>query len=335
VKDLGLAQGLGDAVPDDADVIFVMGPSERFSDPEVEALRRFADGGGKLFLALDPEAKVDHAPLAAIVGVSWKQALVINDDVVFRMKNTEADKKILVAKRFSSHAAVSTMSKMSAQGRAVLMPGAAPIDKLDGADKDLKIDLAVKSVPGSYLDLDGNWAFDKDTEKRDTYNLAAVVTRSVAPGEDAKKDEKKDEKDKDKAPTDADSEMRAFVVGDADAFSDVALDFAQTNQIFFGDVIRWLGGEESFTGEINSEEDVAIVHTKEQDQKWFYTTVVLIPALVGGVGFFVSRRTKRKPAAKPAPKAERGEEPPKKKKKRVAKAKPPEESVGEAPGEGA
>jgi hypothetical protein len=56
VKDLGLAQGLGRDVPAEADVVFVLGPTEPFGSEEIESLRRYAGRGGKLFLALDADA---------------------------------------------------------------------------------------------------------------------------------------------------------------------------------------------------------------------------------------------------------------------------------------
>ena len=57
VKDLGLAQGLGRDVPDDADVVLVVGPTEGFSSEELASLRRYVnERHGKLFMALDPDA---------------------------------------------------------------------------------------------------------------------------------------------------------------------------------------------------------------------------------------------------------------------------------------
>jgi len=56
LKDLGLAQGSASDVPDDADVVLVLGPSEPFAAEEISALQRYADRGGHLFIALDPDA---------------------------------------------------------------------------------------------------------------------------------------------------------------------------------------------------------------------------------------------------------------------------------------
>ena len=285
IKNLGAAQGLGNTVPDDADIVVVLGPTDPFSPQEVEALKRYGEGGGSLLLALDPDAKIDLQPLAEIVGVKWSPGIVVNDKVLYRIKNNDSDKKILVAKRFSSHAAVSTLSKLAARGAAVLVPGAAGLDKLDKSDKSFKVDFAVKSVPGSYVDLNENWTYDKDSEKKATFNLVAAVSKSVVPSEE--EDKKK------KAKGDA-FEMRAMVIGDADVFTDPVMDFAKTNRLLFLEAMRWLGGEESFSGEISEEEDVRIVHTKEQDQAWFYGAIVGVPGSLGGVALFLARRRRRR-----------------------------------------
>jgi hypothetical protein len=283
VKNLGLPEGLGSDVPDDAYVVLVLGPTEPFAEREVESLKEYAARGGALMLAIDPDAKIDLSPLAAIAGVTWNQDLVINDQVLYRMKRNESDKKILVAKRFSSHASVSTLSKLAARGAAVLLPGACALEKLDGVDKALKIDFAVKSVPGSYIDLNGSWSFDKDgeqAEKKGTFNLAAATSRKIEGGDD------------DSAP-----EMRVFLVSDADGFTDPVMEYAKTNQLLFVEALRWLGGEESFSGEATSEEDVRIVHTKGEDSVWFYATIIGAPSMVLGLGLFLlyGRRKKDPP----------------------------------------
>ncbi len=74
VKDLGLGQGLGNELPADADVVIVLGPTEPFAREEVAALKRWVDGGGKLLLALDPDA-VSAADLVRAPGAVPAEAL--------------------------------------------------------------------------------------------------------------------------------------------------------------------------------------------------------------------------------------------------------------------
>jgi hypothetical protein len=278
IKNLGLKEGLGSQVPDDATVVFVLGPSTPFSDAEIETLKRYADGGGALFIALDPESREPElARVAEIVGVKWSPDLVINDQILFAVDRTSSDKKNLAAGSFSAHASVSSLMKLSQRGAAVLLAGAGPLEPIEG--RGYKVDPAVKSPPQSYLDLNGNWSFDADSEKKAVFNLVVAATRALDPGAEPKKG----------------PEARAIVVGDAGAFTDPFMQFAQTNQLLFLDAFRWLGGEESFIGgAITDEEDIRIVHTQDEDQLWFYGTIVVVPGMVLGLGLLFTRRRRHK-----------------------------------------
>ena len=108
--------------------------------------------------------------------------------------------------------------------------------------------------------------------------------------EKKKKAEDKKEQAKDKA-KDA-QEFRAFVLADADALSDLVMGRVVGNQVLFVDALRWLVGEESVQGLPNTEEDKRIEHTKQVDLGWFYATIFGAPALVLGLGLFVSLRSR-------------------------------------------
>ena len=63
------------------------------------------------------------------------------------------------------------------------------------------------------------------------------------------------------------------------------------------DSVKWLGGEEVFAGEVVSEDDKPIQHTKNQDAVWFTLTIVGMPLLVlalGLVGTWARRRGARR-----------------------------------------
>ncbi|WP_437475463.1 Gldg family protein [Sorangium sp. So ce1014] len=274
IKDLGLAQGLGSELPKDAGVVIVLGPQKEFLPEEVAALKRYADGGGHLLLALDPEAKVDLSPLAGAVGLTWKPEVLANDRVHVRRRFNDSDHAMLVSTRYSSHASVSTLSR-HAQQAPTIFPGASSLDKVEGGD--LKIDFVVRSLGETFADANGNFKFDDGSEKRSAYNLAAAVSKELAPGGGDGKDKK---------------ELRAFVVADADVFSDAAFR-NEPNIVLALDAFRWLGGEESFAGEITTNEDVRIEHTKEKDQVWFWATILVAPAMVLGLGLFITRRGRR------------------------------------------
>ena len=277
-KDLGLPQGLAANVPDDAAMVIVLGPSQAFQAEEVASLKRYFEKGGRLVLALDPDFKVDLAPLAAAAGLTWKPAVLATDDArhFYPLRHNDSDHAILLTNRFSSHASVSSLSKVS-QRTAVVFRGAAALDKADG--NTANVDFAVRALAETFDDDNGNFTFDKETEKRSGYNLAAAVTKPTG-------EKGKDGKDK---------EMRAFVLGDADALSDGAVGDTP-NGLLALDVIRWLGGDESFLGAVTSNEDVKIEHTKQKDAFWFYGMVFVVPLSVLGAGFLATRRRTKKSA---------------------------------------
>ncbi len=276
VRDLGATTGLGVDVPDDATLVVVLGPEHPFLPEEVASLERYASRGGKLFLCLDPEPKVDLAPLAGLVGLAASSSVLANDRVHMRRRFNDSDRVILATNRFSSHAAVSTLSRIASHP--VFFLGAASLAKKPGADAALKIDFAVSAMPDTFDDANGNYRFDPPAEKRSAYPLVAAVSRSVPPPADGSK-KKSDE-------------MRAFVVGDADAVSDAALS-NDGNVLLVADGVHWLTGEESLAGAVSTTEDVLIEHTKQKDQLWFYGTIFAAPALVLGGGLAYTRRLRR------------------------------------------
>lgn len=299
LQDLGLAQGLGREVPSDADVLIILGPATPFAPEELAAIRRYVEGGGKVFLALDVDAPSEDlagaAPnhtwlteLAAIVGTTFVPTTLADAENYVVRHGNAADRKILPTTRFSSHASVTTLSRNPARGVVVL--GASHLTK--DAQNDAKAEVAVRSMASVFEDKNRNFERDEG-ESIQEYTLAMAVTKAVeatarvaapTPEQNADKDT---EKPSDKL------EMRAFVVADADVFSDLLMPRVSGNPLLAFDAIRWLVGEESLAGQIESEEDVRVEQTKQMNMAWFYSTVLGVPAAVLILGVVVSRRGRK------------------------------------------
>jgi hypothetical protein len=211
--------------------------------------------------------------LAALAGLSVDSSVLANDkgdSVAFA--GNKSDRTRIVTNRFGSHASVSTLSRHSAW---VVLFGSGSLSKLDPNDKT--VTFALHSTATTFPDRNGNFEADA-TETRSSFELAAAVARKGPAGASDKSDK----------PT----EQRSFVLADADLFSDLVLKNVPTNRFLLLDAVRWLSGEESLSGEVNSEEDVRIEHTKNKDVLWFYATILGIPILVLGLGLGWSRRIK-------------------------------------------
>jgi hypothetical protein len=276
VRDLGPAEGLATDVPKDATLVMVLGPTKPFAAEEIGALQRFLARGGRLFLALDPDGGVDLHELLDPMGIKVTMRTLANDQVYARRTHQDADRANLVAGLYSSHPSVSTLSRQGMRAPVVL-PGAMAIETLrdrTAAQKEYTIDFTVHAHFATFPDMNGNFQQDPG-EERKAWELAAAISNK---------------KDK--------TEQRVFLVGDSDFLTDQAVRFAG-NGLLVLDPVRWLIGEESFAGQISTEVDIPITHTRKQDVAWFYSSIFAVPGLVLGLGAFVTRRRRRVRRASP------------------------------------
>lgn len=264
VKNLGVTEGSAVAVPDDAAAVIVAAPETPLLPEELTTLKAYWEGGGRLFVLLDPES--DKLPeLLATLGVEAGDTVLAHDQAFISQNRGLADRVLLVSNKFGSHESTKTLSRNSTQ-LALILPTVVSVQK--AADTDSKVTTLVRSFPDTWADTNGNRQPDP-SEERKVYDIAVAVTPAAGEG-------------------------RAVVVGDVNVLSDPVLGVSKGNAIFAVDSLRWLVGDESIAGETESEEDVKIVHTRDEDQLWFYATTFAIPLLVLGFGVIVIQFRRRK-----------------------------------------
>jgi hypothetical protein len=318
VKDLGVSNGLAQDVPDDATIVLILGPQKPFLDAELEALDRYLKRGGALLMALEPGTDVVLGPLEARLGVRFEPAPLTDDKVHIVVRRTEYDRRNLITDQFSSHASVTTLSQ-ARTGAGILFLGAGSLDNAefaaDWGSQKPKRTYVIRSLKSAFRDANNNYQADGEGEPRASYNLAAAIEGPKLDGDDkpadphqpadadklevknAEKDDKKADKASGPRMEKPETRMRALVLADVQLLSDAVLNTVALNRGLLLDAIKWLGGEEKFTGETTSEKDVPIAHTTGKDVVWFYSTIIGAPALVLGLGLFgVSLRRRRRKA---------------------------------------
>jgi hypothetical protein len=275
-KELGVDDGLAQAVPDDAAVVFITGPRQPFLPEEIKALQDYRDKGGAVFLMLEPTQAPDPA-LAALFGVEYDPSTIVTDKGYARKTGGPTDRAIIGTNKFSSHESVTTLNKNSTKA-VFITPEAGSVKEIAG-DHPGKVTTTVKGMPDWWHDLNGNYEFDKDTEKRGSADIAAVAS----------------------GPAEGGKEWRAAIVGDATwATKMFIIDPVQryeANFVYLAETLAWLTEDPALGGEVESEEDVKIQHTKEGEAVWFYGTSVMVPALVMIGGIVRVTRRRRKGAA--------------------------------------
>ena len=265
-------------MPDDADVVLVLGPTEPFSSEEIATLERYADRGGNLFIALDADgvstgadrsppksrrardqrrapaakrppqaasaapsraasAKPRMRPSAAsrkstpstqVVSLASSRAsgelladVLANERQHVRLRSTTPIALRLVSNSFSSHASVSTLEPQRAARRGGRLRHRQP-GRRRGATR--KIDFAVRAPAGTLRRQEPELRPGQGQRQDRHFNLAAAVTRPVAPATEKPEPETKDDKGQEGRRQEARTkEMRAFVLADADALSDFVM----------------------------------------------------------------------------------------------------------------
>ena len=66
------------------------------------------------------------------------------------------------------------------------------------------------------------------------------------------------------------------------------------NAYFMMDTLNWLLEEEDEKGIIENEEDIALVHRRDEDVLWFYGTSLVVPGGILFIGLFWTRRRQGK-----------------------------------------
>jgi hypothetical protein len=270
VQRLGLAEGLATEVPDDASVVIVVGPGKEFLPEEIASLQTYLARGGDLLVSLDPEEDVVLAELLGPLGIEFFPHTLTHDAEFIPKTKEITDRQLLFSTRFSSHPSVKPLQKNASRFPVVM----ARTGYLEAAKQpaDGKPAVVLKSMPKTWADVDGDLEFSAADEKRKVYNIGMAVERSLSMG------------DGEEAVA-----SRSLVLADADLISDLALrNEGNTNLVANG--LKWLIGEEALAGELTSEEDQKIQHTRKKDMWWFYSTTFGIPALVMGVGVLVTLR---------------------------------------------
>jgi hypothetical protein len=286
---LGIMTGLASQVPDDADLVLLLAPTMPLADEELASLDAYLAGGGKMLIVLDPETEVELGRLEQRLGVRVDRVPITDDKNFLPVTRTAADRRVIVTSLFSAHASTTTLSRLASSKaadtqleQATLFINTGSIENVDVKDGPVpQRTFVIRAMSEAFADVNGNFQFDEGTERRARYALAAAV--------ESREDEAKEQKPRDPTlPADVKQQadpMRVMVFADADIFLDEhQAGWPQILGPMVVDAIKWLGGEEHIAGEVESEKDVPIVHTKGEDVIWFYATLVGAPLVVLGFG---------------------------------------------------
>lgn len=269
---LGVAQGLANEVPPDAPAVVIVGPTKPFLPEEARALLKYVQNGGRVVLMVDPDVDSGLDPFLHPLGVTIPKGVLVSDHNFLRRTQTDADRGNVYSNRYTSHPTVTLASRHASQVATIFVHGGA-VQKYDGKDvlPNVKLAFPLRSTGNFWLDQNGNYQLDQGTEKEGQQNMIAAITVPNKHGDDG----------------------RVVVIPDGNFVSDALLRNAG-NGLVFGDIMQWFLGQEQIAGDVSSEEDVRIMHTRDQDKYWFYGTSFGAPLPLLGVGIWMAFRRRRR-----------------------------------------
>jgi hypothetical protein len=287
VKNLGLID-LSKDVPEDATVVIGMAPSVPLQPAEWAALARYLDRGGHLFLALDPKGEGSMGELEAKLALKMAPGDLTDESSYLPQRSLMTDRRFVITNQFSAHASTTSLSRTSADRGLILIDAGAFEDipytgKPEAAPKKT---ITIRSMESSFMDRNDNFVFDgsgASPEKKQRWTIAAAIEGTKVGDKDG---------------------YRVLLFADVDMFADVlfqSLGRAAVGMVsdrLLDDSIHWLGGDEAIVGDVVSEDDKAIQHTKNEDVVWFTLTLIGAPIIVLTLGLIGTSARRRRASRK-------------------------------------
>jgi ABC-type uncharacterized transport system involved in gliding motility auxiliary subunit len=281
-----------DTLPGDASAIVVAGPKAAFLPPEVGALQKYAEGGGRILLMLDPVLPEAGAPPADLGfgGFLSTYGIRLGNDIVIDPANAVpmVGPETVIANDYGLHQIVRSLSE---EGLPVVFPLARSVTKPEKVPEGcLELMLVDTSKDGwGETSLTKLESVKKDPEDTPGPVSLAVSVESVAKDAGKKNDEKKDKDPKAPAPPKA---FRLVVVGNSRFAANGTIGNGG-NANFALNAINWLAGQERLVGIApKTPEQASLALTRPQVNRIGLFAIVGMPvfAIVLGVWVWYRRR---------------------------------------------
>lgn len=262
-----------EAVPADAAVVVIAGPTADLLPPEVMQLETYVEKGGKLLVLVDP---VELPALGAFLKARGVE--LAPDVLVDRLSRLfGADARMPVVSQYTPHPITKEFAMAS------FFPLARSVRPLNDPPEGVEVQALASTGTGSWAETDlaaldkGTATFDEGKDIRGPIPVAAVATIETKEGK-GKGGPLGAGPPKAKA-------ARMVVFGDSDFASNTHLNLSGNGTLFLN-TVSWLAGEEDLIAiRPRSEGSRPLLMTPLQGRLLFWLGVVAMPlaaALVGG-----------------------------------------------------
>jgi ABC-type uncharacterized transport system involved in gliding motility auxiliary subunit len=274
------------SVPADATVVVVAGPTADLLQPEVDALRKYVEAGGKLVALVDPPGR-DSAPLANLTAFLREWGIEVGNNVIIDISGVGqligTDESVPVAARYPSHPIVERFRLLTAY------PLARSVSAVSGGVNGRTAQIFTETSANAWGETDladvfasGKVENDKAADLQGPVPIGAAVSVSApnapAPPAPAEGQAKPEEAPK--------PESRVVVVGDSDFAANFALGI-QGNRDLFLNIVNWAAQQENLISiRPKDPEDRRLTLTASQQNTLFWASIIVVPAIIWGAGIY-------------------------------------------------
>ena len=292
VEPLVLAQ-LG-AVPDDATVVVVAGPQTDLLPGEVDALRAYLDGGGKMLVLIDPPSDDTTPAPDGLLGLLREWGIEPGNDVVVDASGMGqllgADASVPVAANYPVHPITDRFNLLTAYPLARSVGVAT--GSADGRVGQAFIETSAQSWAEADISELATGQVELNEEAGDRPGPVSIGMTVSAPAPSAPPPNETDAAETDAADGDDDEgeatppETRLAVIGDSD-FATNGVVGIQGNRDMFSNTVNWLAQQENLISiRAREPEDRRLTLTADQQRRVFWLSLLLVPGFVLGTGVY-------------------------------------------------
>jgi ABC-type uncharacterized transport system involved in gliding motility auxiliary subunit len=279
------------SVPSDAAVVIVAGPKNDFLPPEVDALKKYLAGGGKLLMELDPPDKDDVPPLTNLIALAHDWDIDVGNNIVVDVSGMGqlfgASEAVPIAVNYPAHPITERFNVMT------VYPLTRSVSAIPGGVNNHNAQQIVETSPRSWAETNMKDLFaskpvqleEAKGDKPGPVSIAAAVSAPVQTPADASKDASGKDAAKDaNKPEGPKPETRVVVFGDSDFASNATIGVSGNRDLFMN-VVGWLSQQENLIS-VRAKEaaDRRITLTSAQQTNINWIAMLGIPVVIFGMG---------------------------------------------------
>ena len=278
---------LADTFPKDCALLVVAGPQKDLVPNELETIKTYIQGGGRVLFMVDPETVTGLTPFLAQYGFKLDNDLIV--DTVSRLLG--GDYFMPVVSEYETHDITRNFRY------ATFFPYARSVELAPDKPEGETVTAIAKTSPNSWAEKqleERDVKFDKDKDRQGPLTLAAVATLKVKmeaphaasePGQSGAASEA--------AKPVEEKEARIAVIGDSDFVKNTYYGLSG-NGNFFLNVANWLTAESDLISiQPKTQTARTIQLTSSQGRLIFFVSVLILPlvVLVFGLSVWFRRRS--------------------------------------------